>query len=221
MKIAIISDTHTLHHKMLPLPESDVLIHCGDFSSTGKLDQVKDFASWFGRQNAKHKIIIAGNHDLTLEKNHGDREKVLKLFLENSITYIQDSEITFDGVKFYGSPWQPEFCNWAFNLPRGYSLKQKWNMIPDDTNVLITHGPPYGILDLVENNIQNMHRDLHQGCEELADKVMRLPKLKLHCFGHLHTCGGQTQVVDGKTFVNAAICDERYYPSRKPVVVEI
>ncbi len=138
-----------------------------------------------------------------------------------STRYLENSSLVIDGVKFYGSPYQPEFFNWAFNLPRGYALKQKWAQIPLDTNVLITHGPPYGMLDMVVDNKYNQGRDLHQGCEELIEKVIDLKDLKLHCFGHLHLNGGQKQTIDGKVFVNAAICDEAYNPVNKPIVVDI
>jgi predicted phosphodiesterase len=220
MRIVIISDTHGLHEHVT-VPEGDVVIHCGDFTKTGHSSQVASFARWMSKLDFKHRIAIAGNHDLSFEATHSERKKVKQMLSDCYVTYLQDSAIEFDDVKFYGSPWQPEFCNWAFNLPRGKALKDKWAQIPLDTNILITHGPPYGILDWVENNRYNQGRDLHQGCEELADRVTRLPNLKLHCFGHLHLNGGQQMVVDGKTFINAAVCDEGYNPVNKPIVVEI
>lgn len=220
MKIVIISDTHGLND-YVSVPECDTIIHCGDFTRTGNHRDVTLFANWFSKLDFKNRICIAGIHDLSLESTHPDRKKVIKTLFESGITYLQDSAISFDNVKFYGSPWQPEFCNWGFNLPRGYALKQKWNQIPDDTNVLITHGPPHGTLDLVVNNKFNQGRDLHQGCEELTIRVNQLPNIKLHCFGHLHLNGGQVEYFNGKFFVNAAICNEAYEPVNKPIVVEI
>ncbi len=220
MRIVIISDTHGLHDHVT-VPDGDVIIHCGVFTKTDHRSQVESFTNWFSKLDFRHKIVIAGNHDLSFENTHSERKWNVKKLLDNGITYLCDSAITFDSLNFYGSPWQPEFCNWAFNLPRGKALKEKWDQIPSDTNVLITHGPPHGILDLVENNRYNQGRDLHQGCEELAERVTQLQNLKLHCFGHLHLNGGQNVEIYGKTFVNASVCDEAYNPVNKPVVVEI
>jgi Icc-related predicted phosphoesterase len=126
--------------------------------------------------------------------------------------YLLDEELELEGLKFYGSPYQPEFCNWAFNLPRGPQLARKWAKIPDDTDVLITHGPPGGILDRVAGG------EL-VGCNDLRKRVKEINP-KLHVFGHIHEAYGW-HWEDKTIFVNAANCDLGYNPINKPVVVEI
>ncbi len=125
------------------------------------------------------------------------------------------SAVEIDGLKIYGSPWQPRFYDWAFNLNRGAELEEKWRLIPPDTDVLITHGPPHGILDEVERQyyIENT------GCEELRKRVeMICPKL--HVFGHIHCGYGQIEKF-GTEFVNASNCDEEYNPVNLPVIIDL
>jgi hypothetical protein len=111
----------------------------------------------------------------------------------------------------YGTPWQPEFFNWAFNLPRGEKLKEKWDMIPVDTDILITHGPPFGKLDYVRYGNENV------GCEELMKRVEEI-KPKIHVFGHIHE--GYGYVFDGNThYINASVLNDRYEYRNKPVNV--
>lgn len=220
MKICHISDSHE-RHAQLVLPEADILIHSGDFSMTGAKAKVIDFIDWMARQPFKHKICIAGNHDLSLQEHHKSRKEILKLFKSNNIIYLKDSSIIIDGIKYYGSPWQPVFYNWGFNLPRGKALADKWALIPDDVNVLITHGPPYGVLDLVVDDISNIGRDLHQGCQDLTNRLMNLTELKAHCFGHLHLNGGQQKILGNVIFSNAAICTDSYSPTNLPQVFDI
>lgn len=212
-KLVIISDTHEKHDKIV-LPEGDVLIHCGDFTFQGVSWKVEQFATWMKAQDFKHKICIAGNHELSFGNAVKHRWQVIKMIEDAGITYLQDSSTEIDGIKFYGSPWTPFFFNWQFNLPRGEPLANKWKEIPEDTNVLITHGPPWGILDQTSDNGS-------QGCEELAIRVKQLSNLKLHCFGHLHQDGGKTVEIDGVKFVNAAICTDGYLPINPPQVIEL
>ena len=138
MKLVCTSDTHGFHHR-LKLPPGDVLIHAGDFCSRGDEWEAKNFAVWLHDQNYKHKIVISGNHDRIMEKDPQFGE----LLFGGVAHYLLDSSVVIDGIKFYGSPWQPAFNNWAFNIPRDSDeIAAKWNLIPDDTDVLITHGPP-------------------------------------------------------------------------------
>lgn len=213
MKLVIISDTHEKHDKVV-LPEGDVLIHCGDFTYQGVTQRVAAFAHWMKNQNFAHKICIPGNHELSFGPAVAHRNTVINLIKEAGITYLEDSSTEIDGVKFYGAPWTPFFFNWAFNLPRGEQLANKWKQIPEDVNVLITHGPPHGILDQTSDNGS-------QGCEELAKRVKTLPNLKVHCFGHLHQDGGKTIDINGVKFVNAAICTDSYSPTNPVQVVEL
>src|SRR5262245_56304965 len=125
-RLVLLSDTHG-HHDKLRVPEGDVLVHAGDFCTSGKEAQVRTFARWLAKQPHPHKIVIAGNHDRCLEIHIplGD-----ELFQQAGATYLLDRAATVAGLRFYGSPWQPEFLNWAFNLPRGEPLRAVWSKIP-------------------------------------------------------------------------------------------
>lgn len=210
MKIVCISDIHGMHNK-ITLPDGDMLIVAGDFTDTGKPNQLRAFAHWMGKQPHQHKVVVAGNHDQLFEEN---RHRALQnMRLECDFHYLQDQSVEIGGLQFYGSPWQPEFCGWAFNLPRGESLARKWKEIPNNTEVLITHGPPWGILDTNKN-------DERCGCEDLARRLDDLPYLKLHVFGHIH--GGAGKYVDASTtFINASVCTEDYAPTNPIQVIEI
>jgi Icc-related predicted phosphoesterase len=237
MRIVCISDTHGLHKPMEdfnPLPEGDVLIHAGDCTNVGKPHEVKEFVEWF--MNIKgfdSKIFIAGNHDWSFENHRhphhkGDFEWYYHLMNEENlsqsdVTYLEDNGFTIESsefsrpIKFWGSPWQPEFYSWAFNLPRlGDDLKKYWDMIPDDTDVLITHGPPNEIRDFVNNWRQPIR---NVGCELLRFRVEQIKPL-IHIFGHIHEAYG-VEYNDNILYVNASICNERYVPSNKPIVVDL
>lgn len=185
-----------------------ILIHAGDVCSQGTLMEVVRFNNWIRDLPFKEKIVIAGNHDWYFEKKG-------RAFIKDTseFTYLQDESITIDGIKIYGSPWQPEFYNWAFNLPRGIKLKEKWDMIPDDTDILITHGPPLGHNDWVRRDRSNV------GCADLLEAVKRV-KPKYHIFGHIHSGYGQS-ANDDTVFINASVCNEEYQPINKPFVIEI
>jgi Icc-related predicted phosphoesterase len=233
MKIVCISDTHGLHKIMdnsNPLPQGDILIHAGDCTNVGKEKEIVDFINWF--QNIKGfdtKIFIAGNHDFGFENYNGRRHSNEDPWLDHllneenlsqsDVVYLHDSEFVIESpefsrpLKFYGSPWQPEFYDWAFNLPRhGEELELKWKNIPDDTDVLITHGPPFGILDYTLSNQP-------VGCELLTTRLEKLKPL-VHVFGHIHNAYG-VKYSDNTVYVNAATCTERYVPSNKPIVIEL
>ncbi len=211
MKIVCISDTHSMHDSIKNLPDGDVLIHAGDFTGKGDPDRVREFDEWLGKQPHKTKIVVPGNHELTFQHNpdsvHG---------LITNAHLLIDRSLVIDGVKFYGSPWQPFFHNWAYNISLRARLKQIWEMIPDDTQVLITHCPPHSILDCVP---QYDKGDQFVGCKDLYERVIEL-KPELHVFGHIHESYG-TKVLNGTTFLNASICDGRYRPVNKPLVYEI
>jgi Icc-related predicted phosphoesterase len=205
MKIISISDTHNKHREIKHIPDGDVLVHAGDITNVGEVGVLGDFADWMSQFPHK-KVIIAGNHDLAFTRS--SREYILKYFEEKGIIYLEDSGVEIDGVRFWGSPFQPEFHNWAFNLPRGKALIEKWAMIPDDTSVLITHGPPYQILDKAPRGVFDYE---HVGCKDLLERILELSKLKAHIFGHIHDCSGIYEEF-GVKFVNSAICNERHQP---------
>ena len=220
MKVTFISDTHSKHKQITQdLPGGDLLIHAGDFMNSGwGLLEAKDFFNWFDSVSGyDKKVFIAGNHDRVIE----DAPVEARVALQNNktITYLQDEgyalyDIDKDqSIKIYGSPWQPEFCNWAFNLPRnGKEIKARWDAIPDDTDILITHGPPYGYLDIPGG------KDFHVGCELLRERVDAL-KPKIHVFGHIHGSAGYH--FNGHThFINASVLDERYTYMNLPLTFE-
>lgn len=221
MKIVAISDTHELHQNVL-LPEGDILIHCGDFTNTGSNRAIKNFLSWFSSQPHKYKCFIAGNHELGLERGTSKKSKqdLIESFINlcDNFYYLENNSITIENINIYGSPHTPFFNNWEFNLQRGEEIAQKWSQIPDETNVLITHGPPYMILDETPGNI--LYPGKHVGCQDLLNRIDHFKYLKAHIFGHIHHSYG-TFHVNGTTFVNASTCTERYAPINPPIVLEI
>ncbi len=207
MRLVCISDTHGTHHQ-LKLPEGDVLVHAGDISNRGTPEQVQDFIHWFSHQPFTYKIFIAGNHDFLAEDDPGQ----FRSLLDSTCIYLENESIELEGVRFWGSPVTPWFFNWAFNRQRGEEIREYWHSIPEETDVLITHGPPYGIRDL------NLHGQL-TGCEELNHKVWEVSP-KVHLFGHIHEAYGITEI-NGIQFVNAALVDVGGKLVNAPLVVEV
>ncbi|XP_074447088.1 metallophosphoesterase domain-containing protein 1 isoform X2 [Larus michahellis] len=180
----------------------------------------------------EYKIVIAGNHELTFDqefmadlikqdfyyfpsvsKLKPESYENVQSLLTNCI-YLQDSEVTVRGFRIYGSPWQPWFYGWGFNLPRGQALLEKWNLIPDGIDILITHGPPLGFLDWVPKKMQRV------GCVELLNTVQRRIQPRLHVFGHIHE--GYGVMADGTTtYVNASVCTVNYQPLNPPIVIDL
>jgi Icc-related predicted phosphoesterase len=204
MKITILSDTHTKHRYCEnDLPGGDLLIHAGDFMNSGYNPiEAMEFFRWFDEiDNYDFKVFIAGNHDRWMQDKSEESRGILTGY--KTIEYLQDDWMI-------GSPWQPEFYNWAFNLPRnGEELKSKWDMIHEDTDILITHGPAWGFLDDVEGN-----RNVHLGCELLAERIKQI-KPKIHICGHIHS--GYGHYYDGHThYFNASVLNERYSYSHLP-----
>ena len=211
-KIVLISDTHNKHNQIV-LPEGNILVHSGDFSGMGKKSEVKSFFKWITKQAKifEQVVFIAGNHELSFEDKASWVDEMIE-GLPKNVHYLEDSEVVIDGVKFYGTPWQPEFYNWAFNLKRGLPLAEKWALIPEDTDFLITHGPPKYMCDYMPWDLINI------GCQDLLDRIMFV-KPKLNVFGHIH-CGYGYKEYEGVLFVNASICTEEYVASNKPIVIE-
>ncbi|KAG8271620.1 Metallophosphoesterase mpped2 [Homalodisca vitripennis] len=245
-RVVCMSDTHSLtSHIKFDVPEGDIFIHAGDFTKCGGLDEVVDFNNWIGGLPHKHKVVIAGNHELSFDHtfthplshspSDGSRggsivdqiptlgmprdniaEAVKMQNIKDCLTnciYLQDEVVTLYGLKIYGTPWQPEFCKWAFNLPRGEACLQKWDAIPDDTDILVTHTPPIGHGDLCCTGVR-------AGCVELLSTVQQRVKPKYHIFGHVHEGYGVSS--DGKIiYVNASTCDINYLPNNPPIVFDI
>lgn len=208
MRLVVIGDSHG-YHDHLEVPDGDVLIHAGDFCSWGTIRDVIRFKTWLVAQPHKHKVVVAGNHDVTFERD----PITSRVVLGDACTYLQDQETVIAGVRFYGSPWQPYFCDWAFNLRRGEPLRAKWDLIPLDTDVLITHGPPYGILDLVPYDNE------HVGCRELGKRIT-IVQPKVHIFGHIHEGYGHDRK-GGIDYYNVSVCTGDYKPINPVTVIDI
>ena len=195
MKIIAISDTHC-QHRQVKLPEGDMIIHAGDISNEGKEGEVMNFLIWFSKLDYKYKIFIAGNHDFFFD---GETDKDLSRIIPEGIIYLNDSGITIEGIRIWGSPITPWLYDTAFNRNPGKNIAKHWKKIPPDTNILITHGPPYGILD--KNRAQ-----FSAGCKSLKRAVRKIAPV-LHIFGHIHESYGQMQK-GSTTYINACIVEQ-------------
>jgi Icc-related predicted phosphoesterase len=220
LKIVCISDTHCRLEEVF-IPDGDVLVHTGDLTFVGDIKETSKELVKLSKHLDRFKsiVLVEGNHDWLGERNPDLMDQMCK---DSGITLLRDSGTTIEGIKFWGSPYQPEFCNWAFNLPRGQALKEKWSLIPQDTQVLLTHGPPMGILDGVErfNGKKCEWETEHVGCADLYNRIQDLKDLKLHVFGHIHGSHG-TLKVENTWLVNASICTEKYKPTNSPYVISI
>jgi len=215
MRLVLTSDCHG-HLLKARLPDGDVLIIAGDVfanrsgdpdvDAAFQLNALRELDDYCGSLDFKRVLLIAGNHDWVFERYKG-AHSVLK-----NIEYLEDSGTEFDGVRFWGSPHQPWFFDWAFNWERdGKELAHYWSLIPDNTDVLITHGPPYGILDLP------FGKGEPAGCKLLLKRVQAIEP-RVHVFGHIHGSYGQKKI--GSTlFVNACLCNELYHPVNEPAVI--
>jgi Icc-related predicted phosphoesterase len=208
MKFICISDTHGQHHQ-LNIPQGDVLIHAGDVSSRGKEKEIVDFLSWFEHQKFEHKIFIAGNHDFYFEKNSNE---TIQQILPKGVTYLNDTSTIINGIKIWGSPITPFFYNWAFNRHRGEEIKKHWDLIPNDIDILITHGPVFKTLD------KNVEGD-YVGCKDLLGKVQEV-KPKVHVCGHIHEAYGMIEKSAVK-FINASLLNELYEVTNLPIEFDI
>ena len=236
--ILCISDTHGSHQQIKNMPFADILIHGGDFTDTGKLKDIKSYDKWIDNlindKNEKrydYSILIGGNHDITLEKDwynktgymrfhrgiKEDIEECNEIIRNNeNIIYLENECIEIYGLKFYGSPYQPEFCNWAFNLKRGKLLKDVWNkMYPNngkDIDILITHTPPKYHGDKTSSG-------RWVGCDDLIEKILNIKTIKYHIFGHIHNGFGVTKNKNINTiFINASTLDSNYKCTNKPIM---
>lgn len=181
MRIVAVADTH-LFHRELRVPDGDVFVHAGDLCRGGHVRELAIALDWIAELPHRRKVVVAGNHDWAFVR---DRDMALGL-LASGIDYLEDDAVEIGGVRFWGSPWQPEFCDWAFNLPRGPALAKRWACIPAELDVLVTHGPPRGIGDRTSTAKR-------EGCEDLLARVTEV-KPRLHLFGHIHEDGGAWQV---------------------------
>lgn len=197
MKIVHISDTHGCHHQLRNLPEADVAVHSGDFTMNGSEEEALDFMNWFCDLPYKHKIFICGNHDECLYGANIEG-------LDSNVHYLCNSGVEIDGVTFYGVPMFMRDC---ISEGQSYNYRQ----IPSDTKVLITHAPPFGILDYDDSN--------NYGSEELLSIVSAI-KPRLHLFGHIHRPHGM--ITRGQTtFSNGVILSANYSTLTTPNILDI
>lgn len=220
VRLAFISDTH-LYLGRINIPKCDILVHAGDLTQCGNLSEIaivgNQFKDIIESGDAEKIVFIGGNHDEMLEKNPYMARDLMK---GRNIYYLENQSLELDGIKFYGSPYTPEFFNWSFMYKRGAEAKKIWNKIPEDTDILVTHGMPYGIFDeIIPRKLKYDEFDPHVGCKDLRNRI-KVVKPRIYCGGHLHLRGGQVMTEDGTMFINAAICDDSYIPNRRPIVVD-
>ena len=208
MKLICISDTHNKHHQ-IPIPDGDVLIHAGDITEGGTKREVLDFLEWFSSQPHQHKIFIAGNHDFYFEKNE---DKNIQEIIPQNVCYLKNDGITINNIKFWGSPITPGNGTWAFSEIQSQEISKHWEQIPEDTQVLITHTPPYKIKDVLNNG-------RHAGCASLL-KTLKNRQIEFHIFGHVHDSYGITSI-SGTKFINASCLDNKDRYLHQPLEVTI
>ncbi len=219
MKVVCISDTHRMHG-YLDVPDGDILIHAGDFTDWGSLNDILDFSEWLKSLPHKSKIIVAGNHDIKFESYPEMAIAALKNKCKEVI-YLNNKIVEVNGLKIFGCPYTPRFAG-SFQLDLTQEGdKEFWEtLIPDCIDILVTHGPPYGILDSVKRGFDGAFETENCGSRGLLDRVIKI-KPKLHVFGHIHESYGKIKQRYGITFVNASCLNWRYNELNKPIVVEI
>lgn len=225
MKIVHISDTHGLHEHFLGIwlkeiyaeHKPDIIAHSGDFMQRAmRYQDLADFLEWFMKLPFQHKILVPGNHDVWCQQLENN-DYLKKALIPGNLHLLINEELVIDGVKFWGSPYTPEFMNWGFQLHQ-HEAKAMWSLIPDDTNVLITHGPAKGILDYI--SLKNGIPSEALGCHFLKARIQQLASLKAHLFGHIHGGYGKSEQ-DGYVALNSAILNEKYKVANKPQLIEI
>jgi Icc-related predicted phosphoesterase len=199
MRLLHLSDTHNLHRQLNNLPAADIIVHSGDISDAGTGKEVVDFVEWFGALEYEYKIFIAGNHDSCLERKSAEG---IQQFLPNNCFYLCNSGITIESLKFWGIPF-------FFSDDISGEYINMIAQIPIDTDVLITHRPPLGILDNADNT--------SFGCPGLLQKVLDICP-RYHLFGHIHGAYG---VIESEyiTFVNASVVNQNYTQHNSPLLL--
>jgi hypothetical protein len=204
MRIVAVADTH-LYHRELTVPEGDVFVHAGDLCRGGSLEELGRAARWIAALPHPLKIVVAGNHDWCFVRQPAEA----RALLGEGVHYLEDQGLFLkDGLSVWGSPWQPEFGGWAFNLPRGPALAERWARIPPGLDLLITHGPPQGFGDRSWSSART-------GCVDLRARI-DLVRPRLHLFGHIHEDGGAWSH-GGTTFVNCTTWE----CERAPTVIDL
>lgn len=216
-KIVCISDTHADHSKLV-VPDGDILIHAGDFTNRGEHHEITSFANWLRVQPHKVKIVIPGNHDITFEKY----ESIARELLSDACELLICQEFESHGLKFYGTPWSPDFFpdHWVFNHGRNsiHANRIHEDIMDSHPDVLITHSPPFGVLDQCPSMRDTSHM-VHVGCEVVRKTIEELQPKLVVC-GHIHEGYGTAKI--GKTHViNASCMTGRYRLENKPIIIEV
>jgi Icc-related predicted phosphoesterase len=232
MKILFLSDTHTYEQEITCLPEADVICCSGDICMSGEFEEAVGFFRWFSNLPYKHKILTPGNHDICFDASHVKYAKMKKIYQRDNLHKIHgifdlvpvnvdvliQSALIIDGVKFWGTPYTPLFGNWAFNVPRkSNKMKSIFSKIPEDVDILLTHGPAKGVLDLnLEGN--------NEGCEVLKQRLEFIQP-PIHNFGHIHESYG-SEIIEWESSkkttlaINSSVVNRRYWTVNNPVLVE-
>ena len=230
MKFILTSDTHGEHHKISSYlaktkelyPEIDTIIHAGDGGTYKNPFQneasMRDFLRWYSNTPFTNKLYIPGNHDTSFEKG---LKSLVRRDEYPEVTTLLHESIELNGLNIFGSPYTPSFYGWAYNVKRS-KLDRYWNEIPENTDILVTHGPPMGVLDYVsiEGGFLNV------GCKALMNNVERV-KPKLHVFGHIHddilqpNYGSKVLTGLNTLFLNVSLLDQKYDVKNAPVIVEL
>lgn len=222
LRVVHISDTH-MDHRQLKMPDGDILVHTGDISGITNSRELIEVNNWFASMEGKYReiFLVPGNHDGQFEQLD-----FCKNILTNC-TVLFDNMVEFDGYKIYGSPWTLTFFDWWF-MKDPDQIQEVWDKIPDDVNILLTHQPPYLLLDRAtevirsKRNQDNSKKIINVGCKALRQTCMtRLKKLQLNCFGHLHMDGGKTVDENGIVFSNGAVLNDYYFMSNGPNVIDL
>uniref|UniRef100_A0A7R9ZRK8 Calcineurin-like phosphoesterase domain-containing protein n=1 Tax=Craspedostauros australis TaxID=1486917 RepID=A0A7R9ZRK8_9STRA len=221
-RLVCISDTHGKHNDVI-LPPGDILLHAGDFTKSGEVGTMRDLNRYFEASGFDEVVCIAGNHDMTLHpefyETNWRRFHTKKFDTQaasvalTSCTYLRDEECTSGGLRMHGTPWSPEFFNWAFNLTRGPEIRKLWQAIPDRADVLLVHGPPLGRGDITTSGVR-------AGCLDLLEEIQDRIQPRLTVFGHIHEGAGVS--FDGTTiYANASSLDRKYRTSHFPIVIDV
>ena len=215
-------------HDEIKIPKCDYLFIAGDITGNGSLIHLNRFSNWISDLKEdkiikEDVIVIAGNHDECLENPAFG--SLAKTYLDNCIYLENRSYVLINGVTIFGSPYTPRFLNWFFMHDKDEMYGRVWQHVPEDTNIILSHGPAYGILDEVDNRYST--EDRHVGCKGLRQRALELPNLKYVIHGHIHGGYGKEHTVGtalhpGKIqFINCSICNEDYHPVNQPIIIEV
>jgi Icc-related predicted phosphoesterase len=209
VSIAVMADTHG--YTLRDVPIADVVIHSGDACAKGTIEEFRKFSEWFDSLPHRHKIFVPGNHDRCVEVDPRTAERLMP-----NVTFLTGRSVEVAGLTIWGGPWTPGDGRWAYNSRSAVEARDLWGAIESRVDVVVTHGPPRGILD----GFTHGWRPMRAGCRELRRAIVA-NRPQLHVFGHIHECGGRSRVVRGVRYLNAAVVDSKYRLVRGASVVNL